>query len=139
MKPIVVLLFCMVFGTPSVIFGQQIEWTAKSSPQKLNWRQHRDLAEKAVELNKYVDAAQHFETAYQLKPKNLALAHQAAVNFSKARDYRKAAEMYALLLDAKEFPKARLYYAQNLQQSGAFDEAVPEYLIYLNNYNGKRP
>jgi tetratricopeptide (TPR) repeat protein len=108
-----------------------------SAQENLSAKKHVKLAEQLLSENKTAAAASHYEAAWSLKPKNLDYLHQAAELYLKAREYRKAAESYATIKDNKLFPKARLYYAMALQQSGQFDDAIPEFLLYLNSYEGK--
>ncbi len=104
---------------------------------KLSTKKHIKLAEQMVAENKYALAAQHYEDAWSQKPKKLEWLNEAAQAYLKAREYRKAAEAFGTIKDNKFFPKARLNYAVALQQGGQYDEAIPEFLLYLNSYNGK--
>ena len=108
-----------------------------TAQDKLSSKKHVKLAEQLVADNKFGEAAQHFEAAWSQKPKKLEWLHQAGLYFLKAKEYRKAAESFGTIKDNKFFPKARLNYAIALQQSGQFDEAIPEFLLYLNGYNDK--
>lgn len=105
--------------------------------EKLSAKKHIKLADQLVLENKYALAGQHYEDAWSLKPKKLEYLHSAAQAYLKGREYRKAAESFGTLKDNKFFPQARLQYAISLQQSGQYDEAIPEFLLYLNGYNGK--
>ena len=103
----------------------------------LSASKHIKLAKKLSEENKYVAAAGHYEAAWNQKPKKLEWLNEAAKGFLQGREYRKAAESFGTLKDNKLFPLARLQYGQALQQSGQYDEAIPEFLLYLNTYEGK--
>ena len=129
-RAVVVGIFLILsVATPSVFFGQNAV---------LTWKDHVRLAEKAISDGLQADAAAHFEAAFFQKPKNLTLAARAAQAFAAVRDYRKAAEfLQKLLTDPRQFPTARRDYAIVLQQNGQFDDAIPEFLLYLNNYEGK--
>ena len=108
-----------------------------SAQDNLSSKKHVKLAQQLLIDNKFGAAAQHYEAAWSLKPKKLEWLHEAAQSYLKAREYRKAAESFGTIKDNKFFPKARLNYAISLQQSGQFDEAIPEFLLYLNGYDGK--
>lgn len=105
---------------------------AVTAQDKMSSKKHVKLAEQLLSEKKYSAAAQHYEAAWSQKPKKLEWLHLAAQCFLKAREYRKAADAFGTVKDNKFFPQARLYYAIALQQSGQFDEAIPEFLLYLN-------
>jgi tetratricopeptide (TPR) repeat protein len=136
---VVITLFSFhfsLFGDPSVLTAQNIVVTAKSIGT-LTWKEHEKLALAAIEAGKNAEAAEHFDAAFLLKPEKLELAEAAANAFRICRDYAKAAERFQNLLNNPKYPHARLDYALALQQKGDFDEAIPEFLMYLNNYNAK--
>jgi hypothetical protein len=124
------------FGDPSVLTAQNVVLTSKSI-DNLTWKAHEKMAIAAAEVGKNAEAAEHFDAAFLLKPEKLELAYNAATAFKACRDYTKAAERFKNLLSNPKYPTARLEYALALQQKGDFDEAIPEFSIYLNNYNGK--
>ena len=107
------------------------------SQDNLSASKHVKLAKKLIEENKIAAAATHYEAAWSQKPKKLEWLHEAARFYLQAREYRKAAECFGTVKDNKFFPQARLNYAKSLQQSGQYDEAIPEFLLYLNSYEGK--
>lgn len=108
-----------------------------SAQDNLNSKKHIKLAQQLLADNKFAEAAQHFEAAWSQKPKKLDWLHEAAESYLRAREYRKAVEAFGTVKYNKFFPKAQLNYAIALQQSGQFGEAIPEFLLYLNGYNGK--
>jgi tetratricopeptide (TPR) repeat protein len=126
----------LILEDPSVLTAQNVVLTAKSI-DRLPWKAHQKLAIAAAELGKNAEAAEHFDAAFALKPDRLDFAYNAAVAFQACRDYAKAAERFQNLLANPKYPMARLDYALALQQKGDFDEAIPEFSIYLNNYNAK--
>ncbi len=131
-KSVVVCLFIALL-TPSVM------WAQKSSVPQMpkNYKVLIDFAEKLIEQGNFAEAAAQLELAYQLKPKKTDLAYQAALLYKNSREYRKAVTLFRSIVGDKKFPDIHLEYAQALQQAGDWDEAIPEFLIYLNNYNGK--
>ncbi len=135
----VFLLFTFHFlllGDPSVLTAQNVVLTSKSI-DNMSWKAHEKLGFAAAEAGKNAEAAEHFDAAFLLKPEKLELAYNAAIAFQACRDYAKAAERFQNLLNNPKYPDARLDYALALQQKGDFDEAIPEFSIYLNNYNAK--
>ncbi len=129
-------IHCSLFLTPSVLAAQNVVLTSKSI-DNISWKAHEKLAIAAAEAGKNAEAAEHFDAAFQLKPEKLDLAYNAAIAFKACRDYAKAAERFKNILNQPKYPDARLDYAIALQQKGDFDEAIPEFSMYLNNYNGK--
>ncbi|MDZ7877234.1 MAG: hypothetical protein U5L45_06165 [Saprospiraceae bacterium] len=107
------------------------------SVDNLSWKAHEKLGIAAAESGRNIDAAEHFDAAFLLKPDKLDLAHNAAIAFKACRDYAKAAERFRSLLDNPKYPTARLDYAVSLQQKGDFNEATSEFSKYLNSYNSK--
>jgi tetratricopeptide (TPR) repeat protein len=125
-----------ILRVPSVLTAQNVVLTSKSI-DNLSWKAHEKLAIAAAEAGKNAEAAAHFDAAFLLKPQKLDLAYNAAIAFQACRDYVKAAERFQNLLNNPKYPTARLDFALALQQKGDFDEAIPEFSIYLNNYNAK--
>jgi cell division septation protein DedD len=126
-KPIYLLLIFSVFCPPSVF----------SQTEKPNWKKSQNLAEKAVATGDLEDAATHFETAFRLRPQKLSFADKAGQAYLLSRDYRRAAELLAFVVNDKKYAASRLLYAQALQQKGEYDAATPEFLLYLNQYAGE--
>jgi tetratricopeptide (TPR) repeat protein len=110
--------------------------SALKAQENLSASQHIASAEKAYRERQYEKAAAHYEAAWSKKPKKLEWLYESGNLYFKIREYGKAAEAFSILKNNKHFPKARLYYAMSLQQSGQYDEAVPEFLLYLNSYEG---
>ena len=134
-----ILIFIYVIltlNTPSVLTAQNVVLTSKSVGT-LTWKEHEKRAIIALDAGKNAEAAEHFDAAFLLKPDKLELAYNAATAFRACRDYAKTAERFQNLLNNPKYPTARLDYALALQQKGDFDEAIPEFLLYLNNYNAK--
>ncbi len=107
-----------------------------SAQKSTSFKEHTRAAEKALTENNFYDVGFHSEAAWTLKPKRFDILKNAAENYFKARDYAKAAELYQILLGDKNFAGTRLNYARALQQSGQYDEALPEFLQYSSTYNG---
>jgi tetratricopeptide (TPR) repeat protein len=121
---------------PSVLTAQNVVVAAKSV-DNLSWKAHEKLGMAAAESGRNADAAEHFDAAFLLKPDKIELAYNAAIAFKACRDYAKAAERFRSLLNNPKYPTARLDYAVSLQQKGDFDEAIPEFTLYLKSYNAK--
>ncbi len=127
-KSLLLILSVFVFAT----------FNASAQTDNWTWKQHVRQAEIAFKANERHAAAEQLEAAYRKKPQKIALLIQSAELFAATRDYRRAAVTFALLKNyPKEYPKAQLYYALAIKQLGQYDEANPELLIFLNQYNGK--
>jgi hypothetical protein len=131
-KSVVVSLFFILLP-PSVMWAQKTSVPTTTR----NYKELVNHAEKLIEQGDLAEAAAQLEAAYQLKPKKIDLAYQAAQLYKNSREYRKAVPLFRAIISEKKFPNIHLEYAQALQQAGDWDEAIPEFLIYLNNYNGK--
>ena len=104
----------------------------------LSWQTLVESAKQLQLTGKTGKAAAQLEAAWKLKPKKTKLIYQAGDLYQMAKDYHKAAECFQHVLDDhKQFPKVRFQYAQALKQNGQYDEALPQFLLYLNNYDGK--
>jgi hypothetical protein len=129
----VVVCLLLTLVTPSVMWAQKT--AVPIAPR--NFKELVRLAETLIEQGNTAEAAAQLEAAYLLKPKKVDLAYQAALLYKTNREYRKAVTLLHAIISEKKFPNLHLEYAQALQQAGDWDEAIPEFLIYLNNYNGK--
>ena len=122
----VVFCFLALFFTKG-IFAQS----------KLTKQTYIKMAQAAEKNGKWSEAAVGFENAWQLQPKKYELLYKASLLYKKSRDYIKTAQCYKILAVQPQFVSTRLDYARALHQSGQFDDAIPEYLLYLNNYEKK--
>lgn len=129
----VVVSLVFLFWAPSVFWAQN----ALLPVVPKNYKQLVRLAERMVNDGFFAEAAAQLEAAYQLKPKKAELAYQSALLYLNSREYRKAVNLFRPIINEKKFPDIHLEYAQALQKAGDWDEAIPEFLIYLNNYTGK--
>ena len=101
------------------------------------YKAHLKAAEIAEKNKNSIEAAINYERAWQLQPKKYDLLLKAAELYRTSRDYLKAAQCYKTLSVQPAFAFTRLDYAHTLQQSAQYDEAIPEYLLYLNSYEKK--
>lgn len=119
-----------LFVVSFYIFSPEI----MAQKDSLSAKKHIKMAENLASQGKAEAAALHLEAAWLQKPTKKEYLLDAAKLFVEARDYQKARNCYEKLKDDPTMPQARLAYAKILQQCGAYDEAIPEYLLYLNNY-----
>ncbi len=106
--------------------------------QQMSWRKHKKMAEELLEQAQYADAAEHFEQAWKKKSKKKDLIFKAAEAYYIVKEYRKAAEAYKnVSTDYKKYPTAGLEYARCLKQDGQYDEAIEEFLNFVENYTGE--
>ncbi len=101
------------------------------------YKAHLKAAEIAEKNKNSIEAAINYEKAWQLQPKKYDLLLKAAELYRTSRDYLKAVQCYKTLSVQPAFAFTRLDYARTLQQSAQYDEAIPEYLLYLNSYEKK--
>ena len=122
------LLGCIIF--PSTNFAQTTLTT-------LTKQAYIKAAQAAEKTGNWFEAATLYENAWRTQTKNYDVFCKAAALYLKSRDYLKATQCYKILSVQPKFAPMRLDYARALQQNGQFDDAIPEYLLYLNNYEKK--
>ena len=129
------VVVCLIFAflTPSVFWAQK---SSMSTPPK-KFRPLVRAAKKMVDEDHLAEAAAYLEMAYQLKPQKTEIAYQSALLYLISREYQKAVALFRPIIGEQKFKDIHLEFAQALQQSGEWDEAMPEFLFYLNNYKGK--
>ena len=130
------VLACLLFAflTPSVFWAQNT--LVPSLPNK--YKPLVRAAKKLIATDNLSKAAAYLEKAYQLKPQKTEIAYQSALLYLSSREYQKAVTLFRTIIGEQKFPDIHLEFAQSLQQAGEWDEAVPEFLFYLNNYKGKK-
>jgi hypothetical protein len=106
--------------------------------QNLSWKKHLSLADDLYEKLQYGEAATHYEAVWQLKKKRTEYANKAGECYMNVKDYSKAIEMFGVVKeDAKNYPKARFYYAKSLKQNEQYDSAIPEFKKFSDTYVGE--
>ena len=112
---------------------------SSGNPEGMSPKQHKKAAALATEQGKVLEAAYHNEMAWKQKPKMTAQLFAAAEGYYRAKDFRKATELFKALKnqnDADKFPLAGLYLARALKQEGQYDDASREYVYFINTYTG---
>ena len=94
-------------------------------------------AEIAEKNKNSIEAAIDYERAWHLQPKKYEELLKAAELYQSSRDYLKAAQCYKTLSEQSAFTFTHWDCARELQQSGKYEDAIPEYLLALNNYDKK--
>lgn len=107
--------------------------------QELSWKEHQKLAETMQSSGKYAQAADNYEMAWNQKPSKMGLLASAADAYRLNRDYRKAAELYKLLLEDSDAELAGLYYGRMLKQLGDYQLARTTLENFSNTYSGDDP
>ena len=105
--------------------------------ETLNWKKHKKLAEKLFEATQYVDAAAHFEEAWQQHPKEEELIYKAGECYYIIKDFKKAIHAFQYVKDEnKRFPLVGLKYARALKQDGQYEAAKAAFVYFINAYQG---
>lgn len=108
-----------------------------SAVQAQSWRKHVKLAEKLEENGKFLDAGEHYLSAWKQKQKKKELAYLAGKSFMRVKDYRRAAEAFKHVKDdTKKYPMIGLDYARALKQNGQYDDASREFVYFISSYSG---
>lgn len=103
--------------------------------QTLSWKKHKKTAEELYKQGKYVEAATHFEKAWEKKPDNQALIYQAGECYALLKDFKKASSAYQQVKGA-EFELVGLKYARALKQDGQYEAAKQAFMDFSTNYQG---
>lgn len=86
------------------------------------------------------NALEWYQKAYDNNPDNIYAIAQLAQTHEKLRDYNQAVEWYAKLVKAdkkNEYPLARFKYAYVLKLSAKYNEAIAEFMGFMQNYTGE--
>ncbi len=108
-----------------------------TAQEELSWKKHKKLADKLFEATQYVDAAAHYEDAWQQQPKELALIHKAGEAYYLIKDFKKTIHtLQHVKAENKRFPLVGLKYARALKQDGQYELAKSEFIYFINAYQG---
>lgn len=111
--------------------------TMLSAQENLNWKKHKKLADNLFEATQYVDAAAHYEAAWQQQPKEIALIFKAGESYGLIKDFKKAIQAYQhVKTENKRFPLVGLKYARALKQDGQYEAAKEAFIYFINAYQG---
>ena len=123
---IIPLLFITLFAV-STTFAQET----------LNWKKHKKLADNLFEATQYIDAAAHYEAAWQQQSKEKSLIYKAGECYYLIKDFKKAIHSFKHIKEEnKRFPFVGLKYARALKQDGQYEAANQEFIYFINAYQG---
>jgi len=105
--------------------------------QNLSWKKHKKTAEQLYKVGNYLEAAMHFEKAWEKKLDNKALIYQAGECYTLLKDFKKASLSYQQVKDDDEFELVGLKYARALKQDGQYEAAKRAFLDFSSAYQGK--
>lgn len=103
--------------------------------QDLKPKEHVELGEQLMERGAYLEAAEHFNSAWEDKKNKEEWIFMAGEAYEKAMAYENAASAYEQLLDEKKYPDAELRLATMLKQTGDYTRANKLFLDYLYDYD----
>ena len=108
-----------------------------SAQDRLNWKKHRKLADEAAQQGNFAEAADHYQKAWEKKPKKEELIFKAGEAYYRTKNYRKAVEAYRHVKNQNDdFPLVGLKYARSLKQDAQYDKAKEEFQAFFNIYSG---
>lgn len=109
-----------------------------SAQEDLNWKKHKKLADNLMEATQYVDAAAHYEAAFQQQPKEIELIFKAGECYDLVKDFKKAIQCFQhVYTENKRFPLVGLKYARSLKQDGQYEVAKDAFIYFINAYQGE--
>jgi len=112
-------------------------FSALTAQETLNWKKHKKLADKLFEATQYVDAAAHYEEAWQQQPKEMELIYKAGEAYYLIKDFKKAINaLQHVQSENKRFPLVGLKYARSLKQDGQYEMAKEAFIYFINAYQG---
>jgi hypothetical protein len=102
------------------------------------WKKHIKVADELYASSQYADAAYHYETAFEKKPKKVQYAYKAGRAFLIIKDYESALDNFGKVKDNdKKFPRAQYYYAKALKHSERYVEAKTAFKEFAERYTGE--
>ncbi|MEM1123640.1 MAG: tetratricopeptide repeat protein [Bacteroidota bacterium] len=111
--------------------------TTLSAQENISWRKHKKLADNLFEATQYVDAAAHYEAAWQQQPKEIELIFKTGEAYYLVKDFKKAIQaLQHVKTENKRFPLVGLKYARALKQDGQYELAKDEFIYFINAYQG---
>jgi hypothetical protein len=102
--------------------------------QDLKPKEHVELGQELMDRGAYLEAADHFKSAWEEKPNKEEWIFMAGEAYEKAMDYEQAAAAFEQILDEKDYPDVKLRLASLLKQSGDYTRANKLFLDYLYDY-----
>ncbi|MFK7979840.1 MAG: hypothetical protein AB8G86_07660 [Saprospiraceae bacterium] len=128
----------MMTRISSLLLAMVCSLSVLTAQEELNWKKHKKLADKLFEATQYVDAAAHYEDAWQQQPKDLALIYKAGAAYYLIKDFKKTIHtLQHVKAENKRFPLVGLKYARALKQDGQYELAKSEFIYFINAYQGK--
>ena len=122
----------------SLLLALVCSFSVLTAQEELNWKKHKKLADKLFEATQYVDAAAHYEDAWQQQPKELELIFKAGEAYYLIKDFKKTIHtLQHVKAENKRFPLVGLKYARALKQDGQYELAKSEFIYFINAYQGK--
>ncbi len=127
----------MITRISSLFLAILFSCSTLTAQEALNWKKHKKLADKLFEATQYVDAAMHYEEAWQQQPKELALIYKAGEAYALIKDFKKTIHtLKHVKTENKRFPLVGLKYARALKQDGQYELAKAEFVYFINAYQG---
>ena len=111
-----------------------------SSLDNISPAQMIKFAKNAERVGDYHTAIYFLERFREVKPDVAEVNYDLANLHKEVRNYKKALPLYQHLVynESKRFPKAQFYYAQMLQATGKFEEAIENYNQFKRAYRGQK-
>ena len=102
-----------------------------------SWKKFQKEADISFSEGKYYEAGTYYYRAWELKKQYNDNLYRAGEAYYYARAYKEAAQAYKPLKNQNaRYPLIGLKYARCLKQNAQYEEAVDEFVHFLNNYSG---
>lgn len=116
--------FAVYIATFAAVFGQ--------SPVLLN-----ETGDRYFQNGQYAQAAQYYQQALNTEPNNQLATYQLAECFRMTFKYQEAELQYETMVRLSEtnYPMSRYYYALMQKLNGKYDQAMPNFQLFLNRFD----
>ena len=130
-----IILFALLI--PVLTIAQQAD-TRTEKQKKYGPRKKYKLAKKLDAQGSYYNALTYYQEVYEKKNNKVQALERAAYLNYVMRDYKKAEELYKLLLDhekgLKKYPNTRYLYALQLKYNGKYAESKAAFEAFKAEY-----
>ncbi len=107
------------------------------------WEEYLEKAYALLEESSYYNAVDYIQKVVEAQPDELRYVLLMADTYNRARGYNLAAQYYGQLLEIPgsdsilQYPQLRYHYAEMLKQDGQCREAIEQFNIFIQGYEGE--
>lgn len=134
-------LYILLLLLAAINLQAQDTTATPKKPAKFKYKKSVKVADKRLAAGNLYGAYEMYETIVGKKPEAYAIAWKLANVYYQARDYKKAEEWFAYLVEkqATEYPQAEYWQALMIKMNGRYFEAMPKFQSIAKKYSGEDP